>query len=138
MTFFKNTFISQRPVVASFADMIKIVTTLIKTKLKELEIMYQNTVYICISWYSKICWSPVKKCWCQQNLRGVSLDSYIFCIFFCAKFHHCNICATEFRDREHHQESPSWIGLKKKSRLTLNNRQKLLVFSNLNFLKWIC
>ena len=49
MTFFKNTFISQRPVVASFADMIKIVTTLIKTKLKELEIMYQNTVYICIS-----------------------------------------------------------------------------------------
>ena len=22
--------------------------------------MYQNTIYICISWYSKICWFPVK------------------------------------------------------------------------------
>ena len=39
----------------------KIVTMFIKTilktpkKLKELEIMYQNPIYICISWYSKIC-----------------------------------------------------------------------------------
>ena len=30
-------------------------------KLKELEIMCQNAVYICFSWYSKICWLPVKK-----------------------------------------------------------------------------
>ena len=51
-------------------------------KLKELEIMYQDPIYICISWYSKICLFSVKKCWCQQNSRGVSLDSYIFWIFF--------------------------------------------------------
>ena len=34
-------------------------------KLKEfmyLEIMYQNAIYICISWYNKICWFTVKKC----------------------------------------------------------------------------
>ena len=40
------------------------------------------TIYICISWYSKICWFPMKKCWCQ-----------------CAKFHHCRICVTGFTKR---------------------------------------
>ena len=39
--------------------------------------MYQNTIYICISWY-KSWWFPVKKCWCQQNSRDVSHDFYIF------------------------------------------------------------
>ena len=43
--------------------------------------MHQNTIYICISWYSKSCWFPVRKCWYQQNSRGVSRDSYIFWIF---------------------------------------------------------
>ena len=33
------------------------------------------------SWYNKSCWLPVKKCWCQKNLRGVSHGSYVFCIF---------------------------------------------------------
>ena len=33
--------------------------------------MYQNTIYICISSYKKICWFLVKKCWCQQNSMGV-------------------------------------------------------------------
>ena len=51
-------------------------------KFKELESMYQNAIYICISWYSKIWWFSVKKWWCQQNSRGVSRDSYIFRIFF--------------------------------------------------------
>ena len=52
---------------------VKIVTLFIKTKqfletqkkLKELEIMYQNAIFICISWSSKICRFPVKKYWCQ-------------------------------------------------------------------------
>ena len=44
--------------------------------------MYQNTIYISISWYSKICWFLVKKSWCQQNSSGVSRDSYIFWIVF--------------------------------------------------------
>ena len=51
---------------AIFADIIKIVTIFIKTifkdskKLKELEIIYQNVIYICISWYIQICWFAVK------------------------------------------------------------------------------
>ena len=53
ITFISNTFILRRPEVAILADIIKIVTmfikTMIKEKLKELEIMYQNSVYICIS-----------------------------------------------------------------------------------------
>ena len=44
--------------------------------------MDQNLSYICISWYSKICWFLVNKYWCQQNSSGVSRDSYIFWIFF--------------------------------------------------------
>ena len=47
----QNTFILRRPGVAIFAGIIKIATMIIKTilKLKELEIMYQNIIYICIS-----------------------------------------------------------------------------------------
>ena len=46
--------ILRRPRVAIFADTMKIVIIFVKTlkpqeKLKELEIMYQNPVYICIS-----------------------------------------------------------------------------------------
>ena len=90
--------------------------------------MYQNRIYICISWYSNICWFLVKKYWCQQNSRGVSRDSYIFFNLLlvrhkCGKFHHCRICMTDFRERgpfcpsppppirEQPQKSPSWIGL---------------------------
>ena len=54
--------------LAIFVDIIKFNETnylFIKKKnwkkLKELEIMCQNAVYICFSWYSKICWLPVKK-----------------------------------------------------------------------------
>ena len=43
--------------------------------------MNQNPIYMCISWCSKICWFPVKECWCQQNSRNVSRDLYIFFIF---------------------------------------------------------
>ena len=61
--------ILRRPGVAVFADIIKVITMFIKKslktqeKLKELEIMYRNAIYICISWYKRICWFPVKKCW---------------------------------------------------------------------------
>ena len=37
---------------------------------------------ISVTWYSEICWFLVKKCRCQQNLKSVSRDSYIFSIFF--------------------------------------------------------
>ena len=88
--------------------------------------MYQNTIYICISRYSKICWFPVKKCWCKQNSRGVSRNSYIFLgllwvRYNCVKFHHCRICLmwqilgrggglSPTPIREQPRKSPSWTG----------------------------
>ena len=58
---YENAFILRRStVVANFVDIIKIPTIIkkpLKTqkRLKELEIMCSNAIYICISWYSKIC-----------------------------------------------------------------------------------
>ena len=52
---FQITFTLRRPRVAILANIIKIVTSLIKKtlkaqkKLKQLEIIYQNPFYICIS-----------------------------------------------------------------------------------------
>ena len=82
-------FTLRRPGVAIFADIIKILTMFIikiyiktQEKLKCIEITCRNAIYICISWYSKIYWFWVKKCWFQHNSRGLSRDSYIFWIFF--------------------------------------------------------
>ena len=67
-----------------YADIIKIKKKSLKTQkeLKGLETMYQNAIYICISWHNKICWFLVKKCWCQQNSGGMLRDPYIFWVFF--------------------------------------------------------
>ena len=52
--FFQNSLILRRPKVPIFPDIIKIVIILIRQSLlaqknlKELEIMYQNEIYICI------------------------------------------------------------------------------------------
>ena len=50
-------FILRRPGVANFADITKIITAFkkkilrdLKKKLKYLEIMYQDAIYICIFW----------------------------------------------------------------------------------------
>ena len=87
--------------------------------------MYLNGIYICISSYSKICWFPIKKCWCKQNSRYVGRDSYSFWIILrynFAKFHHCRMCVTDFRQggdffatppiRERPPKKPSWIRLR--------------------------
>ena len=47
-----------------------IIKTIFKEKLKELEIMCQNEIYISICWYSKICWFPVKKMQMSAELKG--------------------------------------------------------------------
>ena len=44
--------------------------------LKESEIIYQNAIYICISWYSKVYWFPVKKYWCQQK-AGITVPIFV-------------------------------------------------------------
>ena len=84
ITFFQKTFILRRPRVAIFADIIKIVTMFtillkqslkFQEKLEEIEIMYLNEIYICISWYS---WFPVKNADVTRTQWGVSRDSYSF------------------------------------------------------------
>ena len=70
-------------IIIIIAALIKIVTMFIKTifrdskKGKELEIMYQNLIYICVSWYSKICWFLVKNA-DASRIQGVCHVSHIF------------------------------------------------------------
>ena len=45
--------------------------------MKELEIIYQNAAYICISWYSKICRFPVKNADASRT-QGVCHVIHIF------------------------------------------------------------
>ena len=49
-------------------------------KWKELEILYQNTIYTCISWYCKNLQISGKRL--LMSAEGVSRDSYIFWTFF--------------------------------------------------------
>ena len=46
-------------------------------KLKELKIMYENAIYIYISWYSKIFWFSVKNADVSRN-QEVCHVTYIF------------------------------------------------------------
>ena len=91
-----------------------------RNKIKGLEIMCQKTIYICISWYNKIYWFSLKKCWCLQNYRDVSHDLYIFFDLFnvgynCATFHYCRVCVTDFRKRRHFWLPFIYIGFKRDS-----------------------
>ena len=85
--FFRSNPYKIEVVITSLTEMLELTSLSKKSlktreKFKKIEIMYQNAIYICISWYNKISWFPVNKCWCQQILGGVSRDSYIFWNFF--------------------------------------------------------
>ena len=53
------------------------IISFIEVLLKESEIMDQNTIYIGICWYSKICLFQKKKWWYQRN-SGVCHVIHIF------------------------------------------------------------
>ena len=85
--FFRSNPYKIEVVITSLTEMLELTSLSKKSlktqeKFKKIGIMYQNAIYICISWYNKICWFPLNKCWCQQILGGVSRDSYIFWNFF--------------------------------------------------------
>ena len=44
--------------------------------------MYQNAVYICITWYSKICWFPVKNADVSRTHGMCHVIHLFFLIFF--------------------------------------------------------
>ena len=94
---FQNTFILGRPRVAIFADIIKIVTTVIqaifkdsKKVKKELEIMFKNAIYTFISWYRKIYWFPVKNA-DVSRIQGVCHVVYIFFGSSLGKVQQCQV-----------------------------------------------
>ena len=81
--------------------------------------MYQHAIYVCISWYSKIC----EKTLMSAKLKGC-VTSFVYFLslllvrYNCAKFHHFRICVTYFRENraflpspicEQPQNHPSWI-----------------------------
>ena len=109
--------------------------------------MYQNVVYIQLSWYCRICWCLVKNCWIQLNSRCVSRDSHIFLDspwrrYNCAKFHNCGICVADFQKgktflasspiREKPQKGSFWIGLMLKSFLFRFS----MVYKFIQILRW--
>ena len=60
ITFISKYHYLRRPGVASFAEIIKIIARFIKIifkdsrEVKRMQIMCQNPIYICISWYNKM------------------------------------------------------------------------------------
>ena len=124
------TFISEnlsfKKAYSIFVDIVKIATIFIKAIFRDSKKLKRIRNYVCISWYNKTCWFPVKECLCQQNSRSVSRDLYIFDFrqvrYNCVTFHHCRICVTDFREEgifahphplicEQSKKGPSWIRL---------------------------
>ena len=105
---FQNILILRRPRVASFADIIKIITIFFKTIFKD----------------SK----KVKRIWNYVPKSSLYLYFLIYqnllisseVIYNCTKFHHCRICMTVFRQRGGSRKGPSWIGLGEVTKLELS------------------
>ena len=109
-------------------------------KLEELEIIYLNGIYIYVSWYSKICWFPVKNADISRT-QGVCRVIHIVTGFYLGKVKLCQgLSLQDMCDRfqgggtflpppicEQPQKSPSWIGLREicsiKSKLSVSNCQ---------------
>ena len=77
---FQITFISRRPRLANFGDIIKIATMFIKATFKDSKKVQRIRNYVLklsidvFLVYNKSCWFPVKKCWCQHNSWSVLHD----------------------------------------------------------------
>ena len=108
---FQNTYILRRPGVASFSYIIKILTMFLETIFK-----YSRKVKRIRNYVSKCnlyvfldianSWFSVKRCWCQQNSRTMSRDSYILWTFFRSG-------TTGFRERGLFGPSHQWASPKK-------------------------
>ena len=109
-------------------------------KPKELEIMYQNTIYICIFWYSKICWFPMKNADVSRT-QGLYHVIHLFFGSSLDKFHLCRKCVIDFRERGHFnppplppvseqpRKGPFWIGLIHKPPLIFKSNLELALLT---------
>ena len=94
----------RKPTVANLAGITKFAIMFIKTAFKDSKKVSKIRNYLSkcnlysISWHSKNCWTPVKKCWWHP---GVSGDLKIFGSYLgnekLSKFHHCRIWVKSFR-----------------------------------------
>ena len=81
--------------------------------------MFQNGIYICISWYRKIRRFPVKNDYVSRTQEVRHEICKLFESFWgkynCTKFHHSRICATDFREEELFDPSffHPWAALKR-------------------------
>ena len=109
-SFFQNIFISRRPGVAIFAEIIKIVSMFIKTILKD-SIKFKR-IRIYISKWNLYLYFLIQQnllISCEKMLMSTKLKgcvtSFIYFLdllqvrYNCAKFHHCRISVTDFRER---------------------------------------
>ena len=135
ITLFKNTVILRRPGVAIFADTIKIITRFIKKifkvsgKVKRIRnYVLKSSLYLYYLIYQNLLISS-QKMLMSAEIRGVSLDWYIFWTFFRQGITVPSFiivgCVTDFRKKggegafcpspppicEQPQKCPSWIGL---------------------------
>ena len=66
--------------------------------------MFHNGIYICISWYRKICRFPVKNEYVSRTQEVSHEICKLFGSFWgkynCIKFRHCRICVIYFREEE--------------------------------------
>ena len=95
--------------------------------------MYQNTIWICISWYSIICWFPVKKILMSAELKGcvkwfIYFLDFLWVRYKWVKFNHCRICVTDLREGGPFWPPHPWEALKKP---ILNRVKEIVDFKSL-------
>ena len=119
---FQNIFILRKPSrVAIFADIVKIVNMFIKKIFKDSKKVerFRNyrskcNLYLYFLIYQNLVISS-EKMQMSAELNG-SIPWFIYFLdlllvrYKCAKFHHCSICVTDFREED--LSAPIWIGLK--------------------------
>ena len=85
--------------------------------------MYQYAIYVCISWYSNICWFLVKKT--LMSAKYKRCVKWFICFLDLLevryiKFHYCRIYVTKFREGRPFWSPHSWAAAKGPSWIRLN------------------
>ena len=106
---FQNIFILRRPRETFFAEIIKIVAIFIKTIFKDTRKVKTTTSYVskCNLYLYFLIWQNLLICG-KKMLMSAELKrcvtwfiyflDFLYVMYNCAKFHHCRICVTDFRE----------------------------------------
>ena len=113
----QNTFILRRPGVAIFADIIEIVVMFFRTIIKDSRKVKRIRNYVSKSnLYLYILMQQNLQISSEKMLISAELKGFITLFLYfldlpqvrynCAKFHHCRICVTDFREGRAIREQP--------------------------------